>query len=96
MEHDSLEEPDNVHRFWYDPDSDASVTNVILEGASEVKGEPISGLETLQYSIDTDSLESIFCPLQSGGFGAIGELKFMYDGLMVEVHSSGSIHIIEQ
>lgn len=95
MQHTTSTEPDLIHRGTYDPSSDKSLTTVLLDAFSEIKDVCIDELPPLQYSIDTDALEELFCPLQSGGFSAIGDVRFMYAGHSVEIHSTGKIQISE-
>lgn len=85
-----------AYQDHYDPGSSKDFTSRIIEGLEEIKDIPIEELPPLQNSIDLDSLETLFCPLSSGEFAAIGEVEFMYEDLLINIHSTGTIHMYQR
>lgn len=97
MEATPIQDSGVAHQAWYEPENDDStLTMTIINAVSRAKNTAVDDLDPLGQYIDADGLETLFCPLQSGGFAAIGDLRFHYEGLQVHVHSTGQIHLYEQ
>lgn len=82
-----------AHKTHYSPCDDNGVTEVIVTAIADLTSESHQELPPFHTAINTNSLEDLFNPLDSGGFGAIGKVTFLYYGFVVSVHSTGEVRI---
>lgn len=80
---------------FYDGGCSGEITVTLAEAIADLKGVDQKDLLPLSQQINTEALNSIFCRLKSGGNAGIGQVSFVYEGLFVEVNSTGEIRIYE-
>ena len=82
------------HEAQYDRLSSESLSVSVATAVATVRGVPVTELEPLHYTIDTDALERLFEP-RSDGLRSGGRVTFEYAGCDVTVTASGQILVEE-
>lgn len=74
----------------HDHPSNTALSVTIATAVAEVVDEPVTELEPLHYTIDTDALERLFEP-RANGHRASGTVSFSYQGCTVSVSAAGEV-----
>lgn len=83
-----------TYRTSYDPSSESPSVR-LLEAVGAIRDEDPTDLDPLDAYVDPDALDAVFEPTRFSP-GSHGSLSFVYEGLLVVVHSDGEIELREE
>lgn len=80
-----------TYRTSYDPECENPSVR-LLEAVAAIKGTDPTRLDQLDDYLDPDALDAVFEPTRTHR-GTHGSLSFVYEGLLIIVHSDGEIEL---
>lgn len=91
VEHD---EDSGTYRTSYEPGVESPSVR-LLEAVADIKDVDPTDLDQLDKYVDPDAVDAVFEPTR-GRRGTHGSLSFVYEGLLIIVHSDGEIEFRER